>query len=105
MEKLYSTLITFLLVFLSGITMAQQPKANVLVLFHSDKGGTYQLAKDFVKGLESNKSVRAVIKQVKVSGNPELENIPIAAVDELSSYDGIAFGSPVYFGNISTAMS
>lgn len=85
--------------------MAQDTKAKILVLIHSDNGGTYELAKEIVTGIESSKNATAVIKQVKESQNAKLKNIPVASVDELPSYDGIAFGSPVYFGNISTGMS
>lgn len=85
--------------------MAQNQKAGILVLIHSDNGGTYELAKEIAAGIESNGSASAVIKQVKESPNPKLKNIPVASVDELPSYDGIVFGSPVYFGNISTGMS
>ena len=85
--------------------MAQDSKAKILVLIHSDNGGTYELAKEIASGIESSKNADAIIKQVKGSSNPKLKNIPVATVDELPSYDGIAFGSPVYFGNISTGMS
>ncbi|TDS09811.1 NAD(P)H dehydrogenase (quinone) [Sphingobacterium paludis] len=84
--------------------MAQEYGTKVLILFHSDNGGTYELAKEVAKGIENDKKVRAVIKQVKASTNPKLKDVPIASVEELATYDGIAFGSPVYFGNISTAM-
>lgn len=85
--------------------MAQEKTASVLVIIYSDNGGTYELAKEVAKGIESDKSVRAVIKQVKTSTNPKLRDIPVATIEELPTYDGIAFGSPVYFGNISTGMS
>lgn len=85
--------------------MAQDSKAKILVLIHSDNGGTYELAKEIASGIEISKNADAIIKQVKGSSNPKLKNIPVATVDELPSYDGIAFGSPVYFGNISTGMS
>ena len=85
--------------------MAQQQTTTVLVLIHSDNGGTLELAKEFAKGVERTPGVKAVIKQVKASENSKLKTIPVATPAELSSYDGIAFGSPVYFGNISTAMS
>ncbi|MGJ1420291.1 Atu1372/SO_1960 family protein [Sphingobacterium spiritivorum] len=84
---------------------AQQDKTKVLVLFYSDNGGTYELAKEVAKGIEKNGQAIAVIKQTAVSAHPLLKDIPVASADELSSYDGIAFGSPVYFGNISTGMS
>nr|WP_228388330.1 MULTISPECIES: Atu1372/SO_1960 family protein [unclassified Chryseobacterium] len=85
--------------------MAQNKKTNILVLIHSDNGGTYELAKNITEGIEKNSDANATIKLVKASDNVKLKDIPVANVDELSSYDGIAFGSPVYFGNISTAMS
>lgn len=98
-------LAVFILTIISNTIMAQNNKAKVLVLIHSDNGGTYELAKQISKGIESNVNVQTIIKQVKSSENPKLKDIPVASVDELSSYDGIAFGSPVYFGNISTGMS
>ena len=85
--------------------MHRKTKPKYWCLFYSDNGGTYELAKEVAKGIESEKNTEAVIKQVKASSNSKLKNIPVASVDELKSYDGIAFGSPVYFGNISTGMS
>ncbi|MGV2450750.1 UNVERIFIED_CONTAM: Atu1372/SO_1960 family protein [Ralstonia mannitolilytica] len=82
-----------------------QNKANILVLIHSDNGGTYELAKELAKGIESENNAVSHIKLVKASQNPNLKNLPVATPDELTHYDGIAFGSPVYFGNISTGMS
>ena len=89
----------------SGAVTAQESKAKILVLIHSDNGGTYELAKEIESGIEKDHTAEAVIKLVKPSENPKLKNLPVVAVNELSSYDGIAFGSPVYFGNISTGMS
>lgn len=82
-----------------------QNKAKILVLIHSDNGGTYELAKEIAKGIESENKAESCIKLVKASQHPNLKGIPIATVEELTAYDGIAFGSPVYFGNISTGMS
>ncbi|MDR2235879.1 MAG: NAD(P)H-dependent oxidoreductase [Chryseobacterium sp.] len=104
MKKL-STLFVFILLLKITTIMAQEQKARILVLIHSDNGGTYELAKEIASGIESSGSASAIIKQVKESPNAKLKNIPVAAVDELPSYDGIVFGSPVYFGNISTGMS
>lgn len=98
-------LVIFILTIISNTMTAQNNKAKVLVLIHSDNGGTYELAKQISKGIESNGNVQPIIKQVKSSNHTILKDIPVASVEELSSYDGIAFGSPVYFGNISTGMS
>lgn len=105
MKKLHIILAGILTILAVNISVAQENKAKILVLFYSDNGGTYELAKEVAKGIESEKNTETVIKQVKTSSNPKLKNIPVASVDELKSYDGIAFGSPVYFGNISTGMS
>ena len=97
---------TFILLFLiTNIMLAQDNKTKVLVLIHSDNGGTYELAKEISKGIETDGNTKAIIKLVKSSSHEKLKDFPIASVEELSSYDGIAFGSPVYFGNISTGMS
>ncbi|SHH26984.1 NAD(P)H dehydrogenase (quinone) [Chryseobacterium oranimense] len=104
MKKLSTVFVLILLLKITTV-MAQENKARILVLIHSDNGGTYELAKEIASGIESGKNATAIIKQVKEAQNPKLKNIPIASVDELPSYDGIAFGSPVYFGNISTGMS
>ncbi|WP_312992064.1 Atu1372/SO_1960 family protein [Chryseobacterium flavum] len=103
MKKIYSIFILILL-FNTTQIMAQD-KANILVLIHSDNGGTYKLAKEIAKGIESENKAISYIKLVKPSSNPELKGLPVATVEELGTYDGIAFGSPVYFGNISTGMS
>lgn len=99
----------FLIGILTALTIntmeAQNKKTNILVLIHSDNGGTYELAQEIAKGIESDPNSKAVIKLVKESTNSKLKDLPIATVEELTLYDGIAFGSPVYFGNISTAMS
>ncbi|UTX49458.1 Atu1372/SO_1960 family protein [Chryseobacterium sp. MA9] len=95
----------FILILLSNTTIMAQNKAKILVLIHSDNGGTYELAKEIAKGIESENNAVPYIKLVRASQNPSLKSLPVATVDELTSYDGIAFGSPVYFGNISTGMS
>ena len=105
MKTLNRFLAVFILTIISNAMMAQNNKAKILVLIHSDNGGTYELAKQISKGIEANGNVQGIIKQVKASDHLSLKDIPVASVEELSSYDGIAFGSPVYFGNISTGMS
>lgn len=105
MNKLHLFWIGILTILVIHTSEAQNKKTNILVLIHSDNGGTYELAKEIAKGIESDQNATAIIKQVKTATNSKLKEIPVATVEELPSYDGIAFGSPVYFGNISTAMS
>ncbi|WP_111595534.1 Atu1372/SO_1960 family protein [Chitinophaga dinghuensis] len=105
MKKLRFLLIGVLSILMINIAMAQENKASILVLIHSDNGGTYEMAEELARGIESEGNAKAIIKQVKASQNPKLKDIPVASINELATYDGIAFGSPVYFGNISTGMS
>ena len=105
MKKWNVFLLGMILFLTSTSIMAKAQTAKVLVLIYSDKGGTYQLAQEVKKGIESEGNAQAIIKQVAPSSNPALQDIPVATASELPSYDGIAFGSPVYFGNISTGMS
>ncbi|KKX51051.1 hypothetical protein [Sphingobacterium sp. IITKGP-BTPF85] len=51
MINLRNILIALISIF-SIVAHAQQKKARVLVLIHSDNGSTYELAKEFAKGLE-----------------------------------------------------
>jgi NAD(P)H dehydrogenase (quinone) len=103
--KKFNAFFSGLLLTLTMSSMTAQQKTNILVLIHSDEGGTYEMAKEIAKGIESNGTSKAFIKKVTINDNPKLKNIPVASVNELASYDGIAFGSPVYFGNIRTSMS
>jgi len=105
MKKLQVFLVAIFTALTMNIMEAQNKKTNILVLIHSDNGGTYELAKEIAKGIESDPNAKAIIKQVKTTTNSKLKDIPVATVEELPTYDAIAFGSPVYFGNISTAMS
>ncbi|WP_164121949.1 Atu1372/SO_1960 family protein [Sphingobacterium sp. xlx-130] len=104
--KQVSGIITAIILSVATFTAtAQLNRTKILILLHSDNGGTYELAKEVKKGIESGAGAQAIIKQVRQSDNPKLKDIPVATVEELPTYDGIAWGSPVYFGNISTGMS
>jgi NAD(P)H dehydrogenase (quinone) len=105
MKKILLAITFFLTLFLTDKLMAQEKRAKILILIHSDEGGTYEMAKEVAKGIETDGSATAIIKKVRLTDNPNLKDIPVVNISELPSYDGIAFGSPVYFGNISTAMS
>ena len=79
---------------------------RVLVLFHSESGGTYKMAKAIAAGIEKQ-GATAVLKQVpslvKTDKAPAIA-VPYATIAELPQYDGIAFGSAVHFGNMTAAM-
>lgn len=105
MRKLYTLVIASIALLITSSIMAKEQPTQILVLIHSDNGGTYKMAKELAKGIESQPNTKATIKLVTTSSNSSLSTLPIATVEELPTYDGIAWGSPVYFGNISTPMS
>ena len=79
---------------------------DVLVLIDSSGGTTYKLAESIKAGIE-NKGFRAIVKRVpnQEHTTKNLDKVPVVSADELTSYSGIAFGSPIYFGNIGSNMS
>jgi len=93
-------LFLFFVLFLNHVLIAQD-QIKILVLYHSNTGNTYKMARAVARGIEKQINTKAVIKQVLGS---KAINDSIVTVEELPLYDGIAFGSPVYFGNISTEM-
>jgi len=81
-------------------------ETTVLILINSKNGSTVRLATEIAAGVEKE-HVRAVIKKVPTIDAKDAElfkEIPVATIDELPGYDGIAFGSPIHFGNMSADM-
>lgn len=105
MKTISLLLTTLVLTLFSLSSRAQENTTQILVLIDSDQGGTYTLAKEIAQGIERWPGAKATIKKVKENQHPALAGIPLVQVEELPNYDGIAFGSPVYFGNMSTEMS
>lgn len=90
--------------------------ANLLVLFHSFYGNVYRLA-DAVAAGARDAGATVDLKQVPEivpaealaaagadQAKKQFEHVPLATVDELPSYDGIAFGTGTRFGNMSSTM-
>jgi NAD(P)H dehydrogenase (quinone) len=106
-------LLVLLIAVLSGFGVNAQVKSaetNVLVLIYSQNGGTYKMAKAIADGIQEYPNTKATLKRVpsinaKEKLNADVEKLPIATIEELANYDGIAFGSPVHFANISADMN
>jgi NAD(P)H dehydrogenase (quinone) len=105
-------LLLLIIVFIDFGVNAQtkSSETNVLVLIYSQNGGTYKMAKAIAEGIQEYPNTKATIKRVpsinpKEKLNADVEKLPIATIDELANYDGIAFGSPVHFANISADMN
>jgi len=90
-------------------------KTKILVVFYSMTGNTAKLAKAVAEGAEKTgaevrlKQVEELIPENKFNDvmkkvKEELKYIPIATNDDLEWADGIAFGTPTRFGNMSAQL-
>lgn len=90
-------------------------KPKILVIFYSMTGNTAKLAKAVANGAEKAgaevklKQVQELIPEEKFNDvmkkvKEELKDIPIATNDDLVWADGIAFGTPTRFGNMSSQL-
>lgn len=90
-----------------------QHNFKILVLFYSLTGHTAKLAEYIAQGAREIEGAEVVIKQVPelmpeetFEKNPDLQkvranfaHIPVATIEDLTSADGVAFGTPVHFGS------
>lgn len=78
---------------------------KILVLYYSRHGSTLSLARQIARGVESVPNCEAVLRTVAdLSDDVRQANDPIASLDELRQCDGLALGSPVWFGNMAGSM-
>lgn len=95
-----------------------ESKVKILVLFYSFTGKTAKLAEYIAQGAREIDGVEVTVKQVSelipdsvFEDKPELKkvkesfaHIPIATIDDLTSADGVAFGTPVHFGSFASQL-
>ena len=110
MKKQLLALLIAVFIGFGASAQVKTPETNILVLIYSQNGGTYKMAKAIAEGIQKYPNTKAIIKRVpsinsKEKLNADVEKLPIAVIDELTNYDGIAFGSPVHFANISADMN
>lgn len=91
---------------------------KILVLFYSFTGKTAKLAEYIAEGAKEIDGAEVFIKQVPelipesfFEDKPELKkakesfaNIPVATMEDLTSADGVAFGTPVHFGSFASQL-
>ncbi|OGE17410.1 NAD(P)H:quinone oxidoreductase, type IV [Candidatus Daviesbacteria bacterium RIFCSPHIGHO2_12_FULL_37_11] len=91
-------------------------KVKILVLFYSFTGSTAKLAKYVAEGAREIDDVEVSVKQIPellppefFNSKPELKkvresfaHIPIATLEDMTSSDGVAFGTPVHFGSFAS---
>jgi NAD(P)H dehydrogenase (quinone) len=91
---------------------------KILVLFYSFTGKTAELARYIAEGAKEIEGAEVEIKQVPelipdsvFESKPELKkaresfaNVPLAKIEDLTSADGVAFGTPVHFGSFASQL-
>ena len=89
---------------------------NVLVVFYSMTGNVAKLAQAVAEGASSVQGIEVRIRQVEElipedkfnefmkKVKEELRDIPVAVMEDLEWADGIAFGTPTRYGNMSAQM-
>jgi NAD(P)H dehydrogenase (quinone) len=86
---------------------------KVLVVFYSLYGHIQKMAEAVAEGARSVEGVEVELRRVPETLPPEviekmgaveaqmnMENIPVATVDELGNADAVIFGTPTRFGNM-----
>ncbi|MBI2334547.1 NAD(P)H:quinone oxidoreductase [Candidatus Daviesbacteria bacterium] len=83
---------------------------KILIVFYSFTGHTAKLAEYIAEGAREIDGAQVEIKQVPEIV-PELKekrksfaHIPIATIEDLTSADGVAFGTPVHFGSFASQL-
>lgn len=92
---------------------------KILVVYYSLYGHTYQLARAVERGVASVPGVEIVFRRVEefeavlkatadsTHANQQREaqkNVPVCTVDDLRTADGVIFGSPTRYGNMTAQM-
>ncbi len=90
---------------------------KILVVFHSMTGNVLQLARAVVDGAETSgaevrlRKVAELVppeviaaKATLQAGQEKMKDIPLASLDDLRWADGVCFGSPTRYGNMSAQL-
>ncbi len=85
---------------------------QILVLYYSRHGSTENMARQVARGIESIDGAEAVLRTVpdisadceKTADDIPAHGAPYVTLDDLKRCDGLALGSPSYFGNMSGAL-
>jgi NAD(P)H dehydrogenase (quinone) len=85
---------------------------NILVLYYSKSGATWELAKLIAEGVERVSGATAVLRTVPnissvaeaVENSIPTEGPPYAEYSDLATCDGLALGSPTRFGNMAAPL-
>jgi len=85
---------------------------KILVLYYSHTDATEKMAQQIARGVESVAEVTAILRTVpdisacceQTAETIPTTGSPYATLDDLKNCDGLALGSPTYFGNMAGAL-
>lgn len=78
---------------------------NVVVLYYSRHGSTQSLARQIARGINSIPDCEAILRTVpEINSNETKAEDPYITLDELKNCDGLALGSPAWFGNMTAPL-
>ncbi|NOJ22842.1 NAD(P)H:quinone oxidoreductase [Vibrio coralliilyticus] len=77
---------------------------QIVVLYYSRHGSTRALARQIARGIESIPHCEALIRSVEDIDERQQAQDPVVTLNELKACDGLAMGSPVWFGNMSASL-
>ncbi len=78
---------------------------KLIVLYYSRHGSTRALARQIARGIESIPHCEAILRTVDdFQSNDHPPTDPIITLEELKQCDGLAMGSPVWFGNMAAPL-
>jgi len=78
---------------------------NVVVLYYSRHGSTQSLARQIARGINSIPDCEAILRTVpEINSNETNAEDPYITLDELKNCDGLALGSPAWFGNMAAPL-
>ncbi|EGA71072.1 hypothetical protein VISI1226_21724 [Vibrio sinaloensis DSM 21326] len=77
---------------------------KLIVLYYSRHGSTLAVARQIARGIESVDGCEADLRTVEELSAQEQYADPIVTLDELKNCDGLAMGSPVWFGNMAAPL-
>ncbi|WP_175443220.1 NAD(P)H:quinone oxidoreductase [Vibrio sonorensis] len=79
---------------------------EVVVLYYSRHGATRDIARHIARGIESVPQCQALLRTVEEIDSAANKDggDPIVSFNELKQSDGLAMGSPVWFGNMAAPL-
>ncbi|USD65940.1 NAD(P)H:quinone oxidoreductase [Vibrio sp. SCSIO 43136] len=77
---------------------------ELLVLYYSRHGSTQSLARQIARGIESIDGCQATLRTVAELDPETPAKEAVVSLDDLTRCDGLALGSPVWFGNMAAPL-